>query len=100
MKKDIDDPHSLASHWATLKTLTHASKKKKAHVDVRASKGRKIRYEVHEKLEHFMSEVSLFFWHLLSSFFSIAFILSLSLSLSLFLSFFLSHSLSLASSFF
>ena len=28
--------------------------KKKANVDTKASKGRKLRYQVHEKIQHFM----------------------------------------------
>jgi protein AATF/BFR2 len=34
-------------------------KKSKKHVDTKASKGRKLRYEVHEKMQNFMVPVPL-----------------------------------------
>jgi protein AATF/BFR2 len=42
--------------------MTKRAKKKK-NVDTKASKGRKIRYHVHEKLMNFMAPVPVATWH-------------------------------------
>ncbi|GAA5838837.1 hypothetical protein JCM5353_003483 [Sporobolomyces roseus] len=55
---DLDD--------ATMNTLRMASargKKVKKQVDTRASKGRKIRYHVHEKIQNFMIPIEAASWH-------------------------------------
>ncbi|GAA5895296.1 AATF family protein [Sporobolomyces salmoneus] len=55
---DLDD--------ATMNTLRLASargKKVKKQVDTRASKGRKIRYHVHEKIQNFMIPIEAATWH-------------------------------------
>ena len=44
---------SLAEHRLKLASSTNKNKKDKKDVDRRASKGRKIRYVVHEKLKNF-----------------------------------------------
>ena len=46
--------------WASLKAQR---KKNKKLVDTRASKGRKIRFDAHEKLENFMAPIPLGDWH-------------------------------------
>ena len=46
--------------WTSLKALR---KKNKKLVDTRASKGRKIRFDTHEKLENFMAPIPLGDWH-------------------------------------
>ncbi|KAI9324234.1 apoptosis-antagonizing transcription factor [Zopfochytrium polystomum] len=51
---DTDDPILLSMKHATLKKLQSKAKKKKI-VDTKASKGRKLRYHVHEKLLNFMA---------------------------------------------
>lgn len=48
----VTDPHTLGRHWVGAEKLRHNVKKK---VDTRASKGRKIRYEVYPKLVNFMA---------------------------------------------
>ncbi|CAF0774507.1 unnamed protein product [Didymodactylos carnosus] len=48
----ITDPLQISRHWAQLRKLRSKSKKK---VDTKASKGRKIRYNVHKKLVNFMA---------------------------------------------
>jgi len=48
--------------WATFKALQQKNKKKKV-VDTKASKGRKIRYHVHEKIQNFMVPIEMGTWH-------------------------------------
>ncbi|KDE02836.1 hypothetical protein MVLG_06627 [Microbotryum lychnidis-dioicae p1A1 Lamole] len=55
---DLDDP-TLES----LRQATARSKKQKKVVDTRASKGRKIRYHVHDKLQNFMVPIEAGGWH-------------------------------------
>jgi protein AATF/BFR2 len=55
-----DDPTQLAIKFAQLKAL---NKKQKKVVDTRASKGRKIRYVVHEKIQNFMASEPKGTWH-------------------------------------
>jgi protein AATF/BFR2 len=56
----IDDPALLSLKYASMKS--QRSKKKK-QVDTRASKGRKIRYQVHEKIQNFMAPEPRGTWH-------------------------------------
>ena len=53
---NIDNPLSTSSKWADFKELqlSHIQKRKKKNLDQRASKGRKVRTHVHEKLIGFM----------------------------------------------
>ncbi|KAJ3059603.1 hypothetical protein HDU98_004414, partial [Podochytrium sp. JEL0797] len=59
---ETDDPALLSMKWAELKQLQAKTKKKK-DVDTKASKGRKIRYAVHEKLQNFMAPEPRGSWH-------------------------------------
>ncbi|KAJ3084261.1 hypothetical protein HDU99_002269 [Rhizoclosmatium hyalinum] len=59
---ETDDPTMLSMKWAELKQLQAKTKKKKV-VDTKASKGRKIRYAVHEKLQNFMAPEPRGTWH-------------------------------------
>ncbi|CAG8677041.1 9568_t:CDS:2, partial [Cetraspora pellucida] len=56
---DNDDPVALGLRWATLKQ----TKQKKKNVDTKASKGRRVRYHVHEKLQNFMVPIPSGTWH-------------------------------------
>jgi len=58
---ETDDPIALSMKWATFKALQQKNKKKK--VDTKASKGRKIRYHVHEKIQNFMVPIEMGTWH-------------------------------------
>lgn len=74
-----DDPMAVGMHWVQLKALQHKNKKRRMDVDRRASKGRRLRfvdveggikknnvrcrYDVHEKLLHFMVPVEKALWH-------------------------------------
>ena len=49
---DSTDPVAMGRHWVELSKLRSKVKRK---VDTKASKGRKIRYNVHEKLVNFMA---------------------------------------------
>jgi protein AATF/BFR2 len=49
---DSSDPVAMGRHWVELNRLRSKVKRK---VDTKASKGRKIRYGVHEKLVNFMA---------------------------------------------
>ncbi|RUS29069.1 apoptosis-antagonizing transcription factor, partial [Jimgerdemannia flammicorona] len=49
----------IESHMAALKQ----SKQQKKIVDMKASKGRRLRYHVHEKLQNFMAPVPTGTWH-------------------------------------
>jgi len=59
---ETDDPIALSMKWATFKALQQKNKKKKK-VDTKASKGRKIRYHVHEKIQNFMVPIEMGTWH-------------------------------------
>lgn len=50
----------MGVQWANFKQQT---RKEKKAVDTRASKGRKLRYEPHEKLQNFMVPVATGTWH-------------------------------------
>ncbi|RUS33644.1 hypothetical protein BC938DRAFT_470718 [Jimgerdemannia flammicorona] len=54
-----DDPAAAGLRWAALKQ----SKQRKKIVDTKASKGRRLRYHVHEKLQNFMAPVPAGTWH-------------------------------------
>ncbi|ORX93000.1 TRAUB-domain-containing protein [Basidiobolus meristosporus CBS 931.73] len=56
---DSNDPVALGMRWAAIKQ----TKQKKKKVDTRASKGRKLRYHVHEKLQGFMVPIPTGTWH-------------------------------------
>ncbi|KAG9304948.1 hypothetical protein G9A89_003117 [Geosiphon pyriformis] len=56
---DTDDPIALGIRWAALKQ----TKQKKKKVDTKASKGRRLRYHVHEKLQNFMVPIPSGTWH-------------------------------------
>ncbi|KAF0442182.1 TRAUB-domain-containing protein [Gigaspora margarita] len=56
---DSDDPVALGLRWATLRQ----TKQKKKNVDTKASKGRQLRYQVHEKLQNFMVPIPSGTWH-------------------------------------
>ncbi|KAK2154860.1 hypothetical protein LSH36_255g00042 [Paralvinella palmiformis] len=49
---DVSDPVALTRQWLEIQKLRN---KKKKVVDTKASKGRKIRYDVHKKLVNFMA---------------------------------------------
>ncbi|KAJ1956384.1 rRNA-processing protein bfr2, partial [Linderina pennispora] len=58
---DSNDPTaSLGVQWAAVK---QQSKSKKRNVDTKASKGRKVRYHVIEKLQNFMPPIPAGSWH-------------------------------------
>lgn len=65
MLKDFIDSRMLDSgagkqiKWVA----TKQTKQKKANVDTRASKGRKLRFHVHEKLQNFMAPMPTGTWH-------------------------------------
>ncbi|CAB4495722.1 uncharacterized protein OCT59_009562 [Rhizophagus irregularis] len=56
---DTDDPISLGMQWAAIRQ----TKQKKKQVDTKASKGRRLRYHVHEKLQNFMVPIPDGNWH-------------------------------------
>ncbi|RIA95511.1 apoptosis-antagonizing transcription factor [Glomus cerebriforme] len=56
---DTDDPIALGMQWAAIKQ----TKQKKKQVDTKASKGRRLRYHVHEKLQNFMVPIPTGTWH-------------------------------------
>ncbi|KAK9768244.1 rRNA-processing protein bfr2 [Basidiobolus ranarum] len=56
---DSNDPVTLGMRWAAIKQ----TKQKKKKIDTRASKGRKLRYHVHEKLQSFMVPIPTGTWH-------------------------------------
>jgi protein AATF/BFR2 len=58
---DTDDPMAIGMRWAARKQ-TEQKKKKKA-VDRKASKGRQLRFNVHEKLQNFMAPIPVGDWH-------------------------------------
>ncbi|KAI8928401.1 apoptosis-antagonizing transcription factor [Entophlyctis helioformis] len=57
---ETDDPIMLGMKFAQLKQMNKRNKKK---VDTKASKGRKVRYHVHEKLQNFMASEPRGYWH-------------------------------------
>lgn len=65
MLKDLIDSRMLDSvHGNQMKWIaTKQPKQKKANVDTRASKGRKLRYHVHEKIQNFMAPAPSGTWH-------------------------------------
>ncbi|CAH1776585.1 unnamed protein product [Owenia fusiformis] len=56
---DLQDPIELSRQWLEIQKLRNKTKRK---VDTRASKGRKIRYDVHQKLVNFMAPVDNSSW--------------------------------------
>ena len=58
---DSEDPIQLAIKFAQLKNLQ--KQKNKKIVDTKASKGRKIRYQVQEKIQNFMASEPRGTWH-------------------------------------
>ncbi|KAH7105842.1 TRAUB-domain-containing protein [Auriculariales sp. MPI-PUGE-AT-0066] len=52
-----------AEPWQLNKTKRAASKNLKQTVDTKASKGRKLRYTVHDKIQHFMVPIRAGAWH-------------------------------------
>lgn len=58
---DTNDPTILAQRYAQLKQMQN--KKSKKTIDTKASKGRKIRYQVHEKIQNFMTPEPRGTWH-------------------------------------
>ncbi|KAI9341577.1 apoptosis antagonizing transcription factor-domain-containing protein [Pilaira anomala] len=58
---DTDDPMAIGMRWAARKQTEQ--KKKKKDVDRKASKGRQLRFNVHEKLQNFMAPTPLGTWH-------------------------------------
>jgi protein AATF/BFR2 len=69
MLKDLIDSRMLDSSNAATNTgsvrwlSTKVAKQKRENVDTRASKGRKLRYHVHEKLQNFMAPMPMGTWH-------------------------------------
>ncbi|KAJ3167514.1 hypothetical protein HDU87_001507 [Geranomyces variabilis] len=59
---DADDAVLNGLKWAHFKSLKNKDKKKK-RVDTKASKGRKIRFHVHEKLQNYMAPEPRGSWH-------------------------------------
>ncbi|KAJ1842202.1 rRNA-processing protein bfr2, partial [Coemansia sp. RSA 2703] len=58
---DSNDPLAdLGTRWSAVKQQTRS---KKQNVDTKASKGRKIRYQVMEKLQNFMPPIPAGTWH-------------------------------------
>ncbi|KAF9425150.1 hypothetical protein BGZ94_007790 [Podila epigama] len=56
---DNDDPTAMGMRWAALRQ----TKQTKKQVDTKASKGRRLRYHVHEKLQSFMAPIPAGSWH-------------------------------------
>ncbi|CCG82880.1 Protein bfr2 [Taphrina deformans PYCC 5710] len=65
MLKDLIDSRMLdSSNGNQMKWIaTKQPKQKKGQVDTRASKGRKLRYHVHEKIQNFMAPMPTGSWH-------------------------------------
>ncbi|XP_046555266.1 protein AATF-like [Haliotis rubra] len=57
---ELNDPVAISRQWLEIEKLRTKVKKKK--VDTRASKGRKIRYDVHAKLVNFMAPMDHSIW--------------------------------------
>ncbi|CAO3637836.1 unnamed protein product [Mucor hiemalis] len=58
---DTDDPMAIGMRWAARKQTEQ--KKKKKLVDRKSSKGRQLRFNVHEKLQNFMAPIPVGDWH-------------------------------------
>ncbi|KAI8074904.1 apoptosis antagonizing transcription factor-domain-containing protein [Gongronella butleri] len=58
---DNDDPIASGMRWAQSKK--DQVKKKKVKVDTKASKGRKLKFNVHEKIQNFMAPIPEGQWH-------------------------------------
>ncbi|ORX55086.1 TRAUB-domain-containing protein [Hesseltinella vesiculosa] len=58
---DNDDPMATGMRWAASKK--DEVKKKKVKVDTKASKGRKLKFNVHEKIQNFMAPIPSGQWH-------------------------------------
>ncbi|KAI9027225.1 apoptosis antagonizing transcription factor-domain-containing protein [Phycomyces nitens] len=58
---DTEDPIAMGMRWAARKQAD--IKKKNKVVDHKASKGRKLRFNVHEKLQNFMAPIPAGTWH-------------------------------------
>ncbi|GAO46944.1 TRAUB-domain-containing protein [Saitoella complicata NRRL Y-17804] len=58
-RRMLDSGNGTGTQWAAIKQ----PKQKKANVDTKASKGRKLRYHVHEKLQSFMAPIPTAQWH-------------------------------------
>ncbi|CAO3650790.1 unnamed protein product [Cunninghamella echinulata] len=58
---DTDDPIASGMRWAASKK--QEIKKKKKNIDTKASKGRKLRFNVHEKIQNFMAPIPAGEWH-------------------------------------
>ncbi|KAI8343135.1 apoptosis antagonizing transcription factor-domain-containing protein [Chlamydoabsidia padenii] len=58
---DTDDPIASGMRWAAIKK--DQVKKKKKNIDTKASKGRKLRFNVHEKIQNFMAPAPAGTWH-------------------------------------
>ncbi|KAG0345373.1 hypothetical protein BG004_003764 [Podila humilis] len=56
---DNDDPTAMGMRWAALRQ----TKQTKKQVDTKGSKGRRLRYHVHEKLQSFMAPIPSGTWH-------------------------------------
>ncbi|KAG0947833.1 hypothetical protein G6F57_004373 [Rhizopus arrhizus] len=57
---DTSDPTAIGMRWAARK---NEQKKKKKAVNTKASKGRQLRFNVHEKLQNFMAPIPAGGWH-------------------------------------
>ncbi|KAL0117530.1 hypothetical protein PUN28_010386 [Cardiocondyla obscurior] len=53
---DVTDPVQLSKQWIQLQNMR---KKMKKRIDTRATKGRKVRYNVHSKLVNFMAPITI-----------------------------------------
>jgi protein AATF/BFR2 len=58
--QETNDPMILAMRYAKMKQM---QKKKSKDIDTKASKGRKIRYQVQEKIQNFMAPEPRGTWH-------------------------------------
>ncbi|CEP09490.1 hypothetical protein [Parasitella parasitica] len=58
---DTDDPTAIGMRWAARKQTEQ--KKKKKVVDRKSSKGRQLRFNIHEKLQNFMAPIPVGDWH-------------------------------------
>lgn len=54
---DVTDPVQLSNQWIQLQNMR---KKMKVKVDTRATKGRRVRYNIHNKLVNFMAPVTVY----------------------------------------
>ncbi|KYN40924.1 Protein AATF [Trachymyrmex septentrionalis] len=56
---DVTDPVQLSKQWIQLQNMR---KKMKRKIDTRATKGRRVRYNVHNKLVNFMAPITVYNW--------------------------------------